>query len=175
MGSPSDEPERWMDHEDQVRVTIRKPFAVGRFAVTFDEWDQCVADGGCGGYTPSDRGWGRGRRPVISVSWDDAQKYLSWISDKTGKPYRLLSEAEREHVTRAGTTTPFWWGNTITPRQANYDTDRADATSKKTVPVDSFAPNPWGLYNVHGNVSEWTEDCETIFFTNFHAVFQSPY
>jgi formylglycine-generating enzyme required for sulfatase activity len=152
-GSPSSEPERGID-EQQVRVTIAKPFAVGEYAVTFDEWDACVADGGCGGYKPSDQGWGRERRPVINVSWDDAQKYVSWIKLKTGKTYRLLSEAEREYVTRAGTTTPFWWGSSITPQQANYDDPKG-----KTVPVDSYAPNPWGLYQVHGNVLEWTQDC----------------
>jgi hypothetical protein len=120
MGSPNNEPERF-DDEAQVRVTIAKPFAVGRFAVTFDEWHQCVADDECGGYRPSDQGWGRGRRPVINVSWDDAQKYIEWLNRKTGKTYRLLSEAEREYATRAGTTTPFWWGPSITPKQANYD------------------------------------------------------
>jgi formylglycine-generating enzyme required for sulfatase activity len=168
MGSPKDEPDRGepaSQLEAQVRVTIPKPFAVGEYAMTFDEWDACVADGGCGGYKPSDEGWGRGRRPVINVSWDDAQKYVSWVNGKTGKTYRLLSEAEREYVTRAGTTAPFWWGSTITPKQANYDGTYAynggskGQNRKQTVPVDSFAPNPWGLYNVHGNVYEWTEGC----------------
>jgi formylglycine-generating enzyme required for sulfatase activity len=165
MGSPSNEPERG-DGEAQVRATIAKPFAVGRFAVTFDEWDACVADGGCYRYyKPSDEGWGRGRRPVINVSWDDAHEYLAWLYGKTGKFYRLLSEVEREYVTRAGTTTPFWWGSSIAPDQANYkgtstyNGGSKGAYRKQTVPVDSFAPNPWGLYNVHGNVWEWTEDC----------------
>jgi formylglycine-generating enzyme required for sulfatase activity/uncharacterized caspase-like protein len=154
MGSPSSEPER-DNNEGQVRVTMAKPFAVGKYPVTFDEWDACVADGGCGGYRPDDEGWGRGRRPAINVSWDDSQKYVSWINGKTGKTYRLLSEAEREYVTRAGTTTPFWWGSSISPTQANYD----GKAGKKTVPVDSFAANPWGLYQVHGNMWEWTQDC----------------
>jgi formylglycine-generating enzyme required for sulfatase activity len=165
MGSPSNEPGR-EDGESQVRVTIAKPFAAGRFAVTFDEWDQCVADGDCEGYRPSDEGFGRGRRPVINVAWDDAQKYVAWLSSKTGRTYRLLSEAEREYVTRAGTTTPFWWGNSISPTQANYNGDVdpykgggiKDQYLKQTVPVDSFEPNPWGLYNVHGNVWDWTQD-----------------
>jgi formylglycine-generating enzyme required for sulfatase activity len=188
MGSPSNEPEREKD-EDQVRVTITKPFAVGRFAVTFDEWDQCVADGGCvskrgrddglrgqeceiGGVCATilgrdDNGWGRGRRPVINVSWDNVQIYVAWLSRKTGKTYRLLSDAEREYVTRAGTTTPFWWGKTITPQQANYVGTYSPYKGggskgeyrRQTVPVDSFEPNPWGLYNVHGNVYELTQDC----------------
>jgi formylglycine-generating enzyme required for sulfatase activity len=164
MGSPSDEPER-QENEDQVRVTIAKPFAVGRFAVTFGEWDRCVADGGCSGYRPPDEGRGRGRRPVINVSWYDAQKYISWVSGRTGKTYRLLSEAEHEYVTRAGTTAPFWWGSSITPKQANYDGTYVynggskGEYRKQTMPVDSFAPNPWGLYSVNGNVWEWTQDC----------------
>jgi formylglycine-generating enzyme required for sulfatase activity len=161
MGSPANEPGRGSD-EAQMRVSIPAPFAVGRFAVTFDEWDACFADGGCNGYEPADQGWGRGKHPVINVNWDDAKAYTAWLSRKTGKSYRLPSEAEREYVTRAGTTTPFWWGSSITPQQANYD-GSADlfkgGGSKRTVPVDSFEPNPWGLYNVHGNVWEWTEDC----------------
>jgi formylglycine-generating enzyme required for sulfatase activity len=133
--------------------------------VTFDEWDACVADGGCNGYAPDDGGWGRGRHPVIYVSWDNANVYVAWLSRKTGKTYRLLSEAEREYVTRAGTMTPFWWGASISTRQANYSDDDAFGSGSKeedrqrTLPVDSFQPNPWSLYQVHGNVSEWTQDC----------------
>jgi formylglycine-generating enzyme required for sulfatase activity len=166
MGSPWNEPQRDND-EAQIRVTIAEPFAVGKYAVTFDEWDACVADHGCNGYRPDDRGWGRGKRPVISVNFSDAKAYVAWLSRRTGKTYRLLSEAEREYVTRAGTTTPFWWGWSITPKQANYD-GRADLFKggapkgeyrQQTVPVDAFEPNPWGLYQVHGNVWDWTEDC----------------
>jgi formylglycine-generating enzyme required for sulfatase activity len=144
-----------------------KRFAVGKFAVTFAQWDACVDDGGCGSYIPDDRGWGRGDRPVINVNWNDAKAYVAWLSKKTGKEYRLLSEAEREYVARAGTTTPFWWGSSITPDQANYD-GSADPYKgggakgeyrQKTLPVKSFKPNPWGLYQVHGNVWEWVEDC----------------
>ena len=119
--------------------------------MTFDEWDACAADGGCNGYRPPDQGWGRGRRPVINVTWEHAKAYVAWLSKKTGKTYRLLSEAEREYVTRAGTTTPYWTGITIARSQANF--------GNSTVPVDSFEANPWGLYQVHGNVWEWTEDC----------------
>jgi formylglycine-generating enzyme required for sulfatase activity len=164
-GSPSNEPERDGDREAQVLVKMSKPFAVGKYAVTFEEWDACVADGGCGAYRPSDVGLGRGRRPVVNVSWDDAQRYVSWMSSKTGKSYRLLSDAEREYVTRAGTTTPFWWGSSIGPQQANYDGSYAydgggrGEYRKKTTPVDAFEPNAWGLYQVHGNVWEWTQDC----------------
>ena len=127
-------------------------------------WDACVAAGGCNGYKPGDQGWGR-RRPVINVSWDDAKAYVAWLSRATGKPYRLLSEAEREYVTRAGTTTPFWWRPSITTSQANYDGASYSIGfmkceyRKQTLPVNSFQPNPWGLYQVLGNVWEWTEDC----------------
>jgi formylglycine-generating enzyme required for sulfatase activity/uncharacterized caspase-like protein len=182
MGSPPSEPERKDDEGPQRLVTIGKPFAVGRFAITFDEWDACVADRGCNGYKPADQGWGRGRRPVINVSWDDAMAYVAWLSRKTGKSYRLLSEAEREYVTRAGTTTPFWWGTSITTSVANYYGRREITTSwwggystkkqkydgngavegqfrDETVPVDTFQPNAWGLFQVHGNVSDWVEDC----------------
>lgn len=142
----------WAEINYQHNVTISNSFAVGRFAVTFDEWDACVADNGCNGYRPADRGWGRGLLPVIHVSWNDAQAYVAWLSRKTGKNYRLLSEAEREYVTRAGTTTKYWLGNSISKQQANFG-------ASKTVPVDSFQANPWGLYQVHGNVREWVEDC----------------
>jgi formylglycine-generating enzyme required for sulfatase activity len=144
----------------QRRVTIALPFGVGRFAVTFDEWDACVAAGGCNGYRPSDAGWGRGRRPVINISWDDAKAYVAWLSRATGKRYRLPSEAEREYVTRAGTTSRYWWGSSISTDQANYNGRGSGGMFRqKTLPVDSFGPNPWGLYQVHGNVYEWTEDC----------------
>jgi formylglycine-generating enzyme required for sulfatase activity len=165
MGSPASEPERDSDEGPQHQVTISRPFAVGRFAITFDEWDACVADGGCNGYRSHDGGWGRGRRPVIHVNWNDAKAYVAWLSRKTGKSYRLLSEAEREYVTRAGTSTPFWWGSSISTGQANYEGNYVYNNGSKgeyrqrTMPVDSFQPNPWGLYQVHGNVWEWTEDC----------------
>jgi formylglycine-generating enzyme required for sulfatase activity len=155
----------WETEEPQHEVTIARPFAVGRYAVTFAEWDACVADGGCNGHQPRDEGWGRGKLPVIDVNWDDAKAYAAWLSRKTGKTYRLLSEAEREYATRAGMTTTFWFGASISTSQANYDGNYTLAGGakgeyrEKTVPVDSFAPNPWGLYNVHGNVWEWAEDC----------------
>ena len=161
MGSPQSEKGRSYYEGPQHRVTFSQPFAVGKYAVTFDEWDACVADGGCNGYKPSDADWGRGKRPVVNVSWNDAQAYISWLKRKTGRDYHLLSEAQREYVTRAGTTTPFWWGSTISADQANY-TDDGEAKSwyrYQTAPVDAFQPNPWGLYQVHGNVYEWTEDC----------------
>jgi formylglycine-generating enzyme required for sulfatase activity len=161
MGSTESGPKQASRH----KVTFAHAFAVGRFAVTFDEWDACVADGGCNGYRPWDNGWGRGKRPVINVSWTDARSYVTWLSERTGRPYRLLSEAEREYVTRAGTSSAYWWGASLSRRLANYD-DKAsqDKASKgspgqRTMPVDSYQPNPWGLYQVHGNIWEWVEDC----------------
>src|SRR5262249_45008391 len=125
---------------------------------TFDEWDAMQL------HKPRDEGWGRGRRPVINVRWSDAKLYANWLSQKTGKTYRLLTEAEREYVTRAGTTSPFWWGSSISTNQANYSGDpygegEKGENRRMTVPVDSFEPNPWDLYQVHGNVQEWVEDC----------------
>jgi formylglycine-generating enzyme required for sulfatase activity len=137
-------------------VTIARPFALGRYEITFEEWDACVADGGCGGHRPGDEGWGRGRRPVINISWEDARAYVRWLSVETGATYRLPSEAEWEYAARAGTTTPFWWGSQITAAQANFGNARG-----RTVPVDQpgFISNRLGLYHVYGNVWEWVEDC----------------
>lgn len=96
----------------QHQVSIRQAFAVGKFDVTFDEWDACVAHGGCSN-DPRDEGWGRRRRPVIDVSWDQAKQYVAWIGKLTGKPYRLLSESEWEYAARAGTTTAYYWGDDV--------------------------------------------------------------
>jgi len=161
MGSESGD----SDEKPVHKVSIAYSFAVGVHEVTFAQWDACVSDGGCNGYSPDDRGWGRGNRPVINVSWEDAQSYLKWLSGKTGKSYRLLSESEWEYVARAGTTTPFHYGSTISTEQANYDgnytygSGAKGAYRKKTVPVGSFPPNAFGLHDVHGNVWEWTHDC----------------
>jgi formylglycine-generating enzyme required for sulfatase activity len=165
MGSPASEPERLSNEDPQHLVTIGKPFAVGKFTVTFAEWDACRADGGCVGYLPGDEGWGGSNRPVINVTWNDAKAYAGWLSKRTGRSYRLLSEAEREYVARAGTASPFWWGASISTDQANYDgnyTYGGGVTGehrKETLPVASFESNPWGLYQVHGNVYDWVEDC----------------
>lgn len=155
MGSPSSEKGRDSDEGPQHRVRIAQPFAVGVHEVTFAEWDACVSAGGCNGYGPSDRSWGRGQHPVIYVSWNDAQAYVKWLSNKTGKRYRLLSEAEWEYVARAGTETPFHFGRTISTDQANYNRNyRA-----QTVEAGSFPSNGYGLHDVHGNVDEWVQDC----------------
>jgi formylglycine-generating enzyme required for sulfatase activity len=127
--------------------------------VTFDDWDACVADGGCNGYKPSDQGWGRGRRPVIYVSWDDAKAYVAWLSTKTGKPYRLLRVAEYEYATRAGTQTAYPWGNDIGKNNANCERCGSQWDNKQPASVGSFAANGFGLYDMVGNVWAWTEDC----------------
>ena len=165
MGSPASEWGRFNNEGPQRRVTIAEPFAVGVYEVTFREWDTCVSEGGCNGYRPDDLGWGRGGRPVINVSWDDARAYVKWLSQRTGKHYRLLSESEWEYVARAGTTGPFHTGSTISSDQANYDSSYTYASGRKgryrgqTVQVGTFAPNAFGLHEVHGNVWEWTQDC----------------
>jgi formylglycine-generating enzyme required for sulfatase activity len=145
-------------------VTIARPFAVGKYEVTFDDWDACVAGGGCNGYRPQDKGWGRGRHPVIYVSWDDAKAYVAWLSRKTGKQYRLLTEAEWEYAARAGTVAKYWWGGGApvcrkgARRGAKFDDD-AGCNDTGTELVGSYAANPFGLYDMHGNVWEWVEDC----------------
>ena len=155
MGSSSSEKGRDSDEGPQHRVRIAQPFAVGVYEVTFAEWDACVSAGGCNGHSPADRGWGRGQYPVIYVSWNDAQAYVKWLSNETGKRYRLLSEAEWEYVARAGTETPFHFGMTISTDQANYNRNyRA-----QTVEAGSFPSNGYGLHDVHGNVDEWVQDC----------------
>ena len=146
-------------------VTIASPFAVGRYEVTFAEWDACVAAGGCT-HRPDDEGWGRGIRPVINISWEDAQEYMRWLSRETGKPYRLLSETEWEYVARAGTTTEYWWGNEADHAHANYGKDEccegmAAGADRwvNTSPVGNFKANAFGLFDTAGNVFEWVEDC----------------
>ena len=138
---------------------LGRPFAVGVYEVTFEEWDACVSGGGCRRYRPDDEGWGRGRRPVINVSWNDAQAYVRWLSRETGEAYRLLSEAEWEYVARAGTTTRYWWGRWIGRSRANCDGCGSRWDGRQTAPVGSFSANPFGLHDVHGNVVEWVEDC----------------
>ena len=159
MGSPPDADGRWNERPYHP-VTIAQPFAVGRYEVTFDEWDACVAEGGCNCYEPEDENWGRGRRPAINVNWNDAQDYLYWLGRKTGKSYRLLSEAEWEYAVRAGTITDYYWGDYKRARNAicayaNVGESAFDCDGKEMpLPVGSFRPNPFGLYDMIGNVQE---------------------
>ena len=158
MGSPSTEQSRSPNEGPQRTVMITKPFAVSKFELTFDEWDACTANGGCNQYRPADEGWGRERQPVINVTWKDAQRYVSWLSQTIGKTYRLLTEAEYEYAARAGTQTPFPWGDEIGEGKANCMGCGA-AKRDKPVPVGSFAPNKFGLYDMVGNVWAWVQDC----------------
>jgi formylglycine-generating enzyme required for sulfatase activity len=166
MGSPPSEPGRKINEGPQHRVTFARPFAVSKTLVTFDEWDECVAEGGCKGYSPMDARWGRGKMPVINVDVNDAQAYAAWLSIKTGQHYRLLSEAEWEYAARAGTDTPFWFGDTISTDQANYDPKDFPASYSAPgsyrampTPVDTYPPNPFGLTDMAGNIWQWTADC----------------
>jgi formylglycine-generating enzyme required for sulfatase activity len=183
MGSPPGEPGRFAFEGPQRRVTIARPFAVGKYSVTRGELAIFLAEtgrsAGDGCWTFEDGQWqkraGRSfhtpgfeqddRHPAVCVSWEDATAFAGWLSRKTGKTYRLLTEAEWEYAARAGTTTPFWWGLSISTAQANYNGNLSYAGGPKgeyrgeTVPVDGFALNPWGLSILHGNVWEWVQDC----------------
>lgn len=201
MGSTSSEKGREDFEGPQHSVTISKPLAVGKFEVTFDEWDYCVKDGGCNGYesvpndgdelelyqeeleclegkrcnshSPYDEEWGRGTLPVINVSWDDVKAYVLWLSKKTGKKYRLLSEAEWEYAARAGTTTSYYWGESLSELcayangfdrkgqnafgySANLECDDREVFTSN---VGQYDANAFGLHDMTGNVWEWVEDC----------------
>ena len=168
MGAPEDKAKSRDSERPQHAVVIARKFALGRYTVTFEEFDAYCES--VGNDLPYDRGWGRGRMPVINMSWDDAQRYFAWLNERLGLApgtYRLPSEAEWEFACRAGTTGPFWTGETITTDQANYngnypygDGARGEYR-ERTVAVHEMpnAVNPWGLAHMHGNVWEWTEDC----------------
>ncbi len=163
QGSPASEPQSSSSERPQRTVSV-PAFAMGQTPVTFAQWDQCVADNGCT-RNPSDNGWGRGDRPVIAINWNDAQEYVTWLSVKTGQNYRLPSESEWEYATRAGTTGRFNTGDCITADQANFQATfppqgcPAGVFPGQTLPVGSFEPNAFGLYDTHGNVFEWVQDC----------------
>jgi formylglycine-generating enzyme required for sulfatase activity len=158
MGSPANEKDRNSNESPQHKVTIARAFAVSRFELTFDEWDACVALGGCA-IQPGDQGWGHGTRPVINISWNDVQGYVAWLSKQTGKPYRLLSEAEWEYAARAGSDKAYSWGAEIGKGNASCDGCGSQWDGKQTAPVGSFAANAFGLHDMHGNVFEWVQDC----------------
>ena len=188
MGSSSAEEARWPGYdgreEPQHFVTIQEPFTVGRHAITRGQFAGFVKDTGHstdgGAYLWNGKSVEQDKNaswrnsgfaqddghPVVCTSWHDANAYCLWLSKRTGKSYRLLSEAEREYVTRAGTTSGWWWGNSITSTEANFNTIADGFTRKSTVPVESFRANPWGLFNVHGNVSEW---CADVWHGNYYG------
>ena len=168
MGSPSTEDGRYYSESPQHEVRIAYPLAVSKYEVTFDDWQACVDGGGCSANsTPADEGWGRGARPVINVTWHDAQTYVEWLSSVTGETYRLLSEAEWEYAARgvtsandSGNGERYGWGvdapvcDTDAPNGANF----IDCDLGRTREVGSYRPNDFGLFDMHGNVWEWVED-----------------
>ena len=168
MGSPESERGRGGNEGPQRKVAIRA-FAMGKFEVTFAQWDACAAEGGCK-HRPHDETWGRGTRPVINVSWHDATDFVAWLARKSGKTYRLPTEAEWEYAARGITKAsaphpPFSTGTTINYKQANYDANFTYGDGKmglfrqKTVEVGRFPRNAFGLHDMHGNVWEWVQDC----------------
>ena len=158
----------------QHTVRIERAFSLGKYEVTFAEWDACVTDGGCNRYRPNDEGRGRGERPAKSVSYDDAKAYVRWLSRKSGKEYRLPSAAEWEYAARAGTTTARFWGDdadrgcgyanvhdrtSVSENEFDWQHHECDDGYARTAPVGSFAANAFGVHDMLGNVEEWTEDC----------------
>ncbi len=163
MGSPKEEKKRYEEEGPQHRVMIPAPFALGKYAVTFEEFDHFVRESGHD-HIPEIADWGRGRRPVIFVSWNDAVAYCRWLGEETGHDYRLPTEAEWEYACRAGTTTPFHFGETSSTDQASYNGDfiygngREGVYREKTMKVGRFPANAFGLHEMHGNVWEWCAD-----------------
>ena len=147
------------DREKPVHEVTVPAFKMGKYEVTFAQWDACVADGGCGGYSPDDIWGDRGDRPVMNVSWDDAQLFIDWLNDKTGGNFRLPTEAEWEYAARAGTTTKYSWGDDIGHNRANCADFECGDSFEFLAPVGSFPANAWGLHDMHGNVWEWVQDC----------------
>jgi formylglycine-generating enzyme required for sulfatase activity len=155
MGSPADEEGRFDGEGPLHEVSIPKRLAVGRYPITFEEWDFASRQG-MKKHQPDDRGWGRDRRPVINVSWEDAQAYIAWLRRKTGHDYRLLSEAEWEYCCRAGSARRYSFGDEA-ERLAEYAWYNRNS-GNQTHPVGEKKPNAWGLCDMHGNVWEWCED-----------------
>ena len=150
MGSPKSEKNR--DANEKQHEVFIADFAIGKFPVTFAEYDQYCDEVGL--TKPDDKSWGRSNRPVINVSWMDAHDYTHWLASKTSKSYRLATEAEWEFAARGGTQTRYWWGEEFEEGHCN-----CNGSHKKTTPVDKFKPNPFGLYDMVGNVWEWTGSC----------------
>jgi formylglycine-generating enzyme required for sulfatase activity len=166
MGSPDDESGHDKNEGAQHKVVFKNRFAVAEFELTFEEWDTCVDHGDCDPHI-STSGWGRGRQPAINVSWDDAKRYVEWLSRITGRTYRLLSEAEWEYAARAGSQTAYPWGNEVGKGHANCNGCGSEWDNKHTAPVGQFPANKFGLHDMHGNVWEWVEDC-------YHDNYDSP-
>ncbi|MEK9672686.1 MAG: formylglycine-generating enzyme family protein [Rhodospirillaceae bacterium] len=149
-----------LDNREQPKhsVFIKKPFAISRYEITFDEWDACLKEGGCD-HNPHDHGWGRGRQPVVNIDFHMAQGFAEWLSKKTGKPYRLPSEAEWEYAARAGTKTNYWFGDDAGVGRINCRKCGTPWSDHRNAPVGMTEPNPFGIYDMHGNAYEWVADC----------------
>ncbi|MBE9561965.1 MAG: SUMF1/EgtB/PvdO family nonheme iron enzyme, partial [Proteobacteria bacterium] len=148
--------------EQPVHTVSIDSFAIGRYETTFAEYDKFAL--ATGRKLPNDEGWGRGKRPVINITWQDSVAYINWLSQQTGYTYRLPTEAEWEYASRATTSTKYWWGNKIGDNQGNCDNCGSEWDNKKTANVGSFAANYFGLYDTVGNVYEWTcSEYETIY------------
>ena len=165
MGRNKGDADERFEHD----MIITQDFAVGKYEITFEQWNACLAGGGCGAYQPDDKGWGQGNRPVIRVSWYDAQAYVAWLNGRTGKSYRLLTEAEWEYAARAGSSTRYPWGATIDAGKANYGNFRS-----KTVPVGNYDANSFALHDMIGNVWEWVADCYDKDAYQSHAANPGP-
>jgi formylglycine-generating enzyme required for sulfatase activity len=157
MGSPATENGHVGNEGPQHTVVIARPFAVSKFDVTYADWDACVSAGGCP--QVGDAGLGRDTKPVIDVTWDDAQHYVAWLAKTTGQPYRLLTEAEWEYAARAGAATAYSWGTEIGEGNANCIRCGSAWDNRETSPAGSFKPNAFGLYDMAGNVWQWVQDC----------------
>ena len=154
MGSPPTEQGRQKNESPQHTVTISRPFALSLYEITFAEYDAFAK--ATARQRPHDRGWGRGQRPVINVSWEDATAYAAWLSDQTGQRYRLPTEAEWEYAARVGSITAYNFGDD--PAQLDEYACYKGKPDRKTQPVGRLQPNAWGLYDMHGNVWEWVQD-----------------
>jgi formylglycine-generating enzyme required for sulfatase activity len=152
MGSPNTEAGRGRDEGPQREVSI-SPFAIGKYEVTFQQWDACLAGGGCNGFSPADHGWGRGSHPVTGVSYNDAKAYVDWLNAQNpNMRYRLASEAEWEYAARAGASGAYAFNGRLTTHQATF-------LMQRTTEVGSHGANTYGLFDMYGNVGEWVEDC----------------
>jgi len=158
MGSPDTEVGRW-DNETPLHNVALPTFAIGVYETTFDDWTACLEDRGCGGYDPSDQAWGRGKRPVINVSWHEAVAFTDWLSEETGLQYRLATEAEWEYAARAGSSTAFPWGDGISEGRAVCSDCGTRWDKFKTANGDKLESNAFGLHHTVGNVWEWVADC----------------
>jgi formylglycine-generating enzyme required for sulfatase activity/rhodanese-related sulfurtransferase/predicted nucleic acid-binding Zn-ribbon protein len=160
MGSGPSSP----DADERPRHTVQlRRFAIGQYEVTFDDYDAFAR--ATGRSLPDDKGWGRGRRPVINVSWEEAVAYTKWLSGQTGQRYRLPTEAEWEYAASGGVRTLYWWGNSTGEASANCFNCDSEWAARMTAPAGSFAANALGLHDSAGNVAEWVQDC-------YHSTYQ---